>query len=123
MVEEGQNLSELPDIGDDLAEKIAVILDTGTLPLLEDLEDEINPAMADQMEIPGLGPNRVRMLHEVVGVSTVDELKAAAEAGKIRTVEGFGGKDRAEYSGWTHGGGQGEAVAPVPGRAGGFLSR
>jgi len=92
MVEEGQNLSELPDIGDDLAEKIAVILDTGTLPLLEDLEDEINPAMADLMEIPGLGPNRVRMLHEVVGVSTVDELKAAAEAGKIRTVEGFGEK-------------------------------
>jgi len=55
MVEEGQNLSELPDIGDDLAEKIAVILDTGTLPLLEDLEDEINPAMADLMEIPVWG--------------------------------------------------------------------
>ncbi|NBC87050.1 MAG: DNA polymerase/3'-5' exonuclease PolX [Bacteroidetes bacterium] len=92
MVEEGENLADLPDIGDDLAEKITVILDTGTLPLLEDLEDEINPAMADLMDIPGLGPKRVRMLHETLGVSTLDDLKAEAEAGKIRTVEGFGEK-------------------------------
>ena len=92
MIEEGEDLSELPDIGEDLAGKIEEIVETGTLPLLEELEEKIDPAMAELMDVPGLGPKRVRALHDELGVTTRADLKSAAEEGRIRTVEGFGEK-------------------------------
>jgi DNA polymerase (family 10) len=92
LVEEGDDLSELPDIGDDLATKIEEIVETGTLSLLEELEQEVDPALAELMDVPGLGPERVRTLHEALGITSRDELKEAAEAGRIREVAGFGEK-------------------------------
>jgi len=53
LIEAGKDLSELPDIGDDLAGKIETIVKTGTLPLLEELEDKIDPAMVELMDVPG----------------------------------------------------------------------
>jgi len=92
LIEEGADLSELPDIGDDLAGKIETIVETGTLPLLEELEEKIDPAMVELMDVPGLGPKRVRALHEELGITTRADLKAAAEEGRIRAVKGFGEK-------------------------------
>ncbi len=105
LVAEGEALSELPDIGADLAGKIEEIVDTGTLSLLEELEQQTAPALADLMRIPGLGPKRVRALHEALGITSAEELKRAAEAGRVREVEGFGEKleqtilDRLEAAG------------------------
>jgi DNA polymerase (family 10) len=92
LVEEEKDLSELPDIGDDLAGKIEEIVETGTLSLLEELEQEVDPALAELMDVPGLGPERVRTLHEELGVTSRGELKEAAEAGRIQEVTGFGKK-------------------------------
>ncbi|PEN14962.1 DNA polymerase III [Longibacter salinarum] len=92
MIRDGRDLSELPDIGDDLAEKIEVIVQTGTLPLLEELEKEVDPAMTELMDVPGLGPSRVRTLHDELGISSRAELTKAAEEGKVRTIKGFGEK-------------------------------
>ena len=92
LIEEGADLSELPEIGDDLAGKIETIVETGTLPLLEELEEKIDPAMVELMDVPGLGPKRVRALHEELGITTRADLKAAAEEGRIRAVKGFGEK-------------------------------
>jgi DNA polymerase (family 10) len=92
LIEAGKDLSELPDIGDDLAGKIETIVETGTLPLLEELEDKIDPAMVELMDVPGLGPKRVRTLHDELGITTRADLKKAAEAEQIRAVEGFGEK-------------------------------
>ena len=105
MVEAGEDLSELPDIGDDLAGKIEEIVETGSLEMLEELEQEIDPALAELTRIPGLGPERVRTLHEALGVTTREELKTAAQEGRVREVEGFGEKteqnifDRIEEAG------------------------
>jgi len=92
LIEEGKDLSELPDIGKDLAGKIAIIVETGTLPLLEELGEKIDPAMVELMDVPGLGPKRVRKLHDELGVTNRDDLKKAAEEGQIREVDGFGKK-------------------------------
>ncbi|NBC18136.1 MAG: DNA polymerase/3'-5' exonuclease PolX [Bacteroidetes bacterium] len=105
LLAEGKDLSELPDIGDDLAGKIEEIVETGTLSLLDELEQQTAPALADLMRIPGLGPKRVRALHEALGLTSAEELKRAAEAGRVREVEGFGEKleqtilDRLEAAG------------------------
>lgn len=92
MVEEGEDLTELPGIGEDLAGKIEEIVETGTLEQLQKLRAETPAELADALNIAGLGPKRVKKLHEELGIDTLDELKAAAEAGEIRQVHGFGKK-------------------------------
>jgi len=92
MLEEGKDLAELPDIGDDLAGKIAEIVDTGTLHLLEELEREVPGELSELLEIAQLGPKRVATLHGELDIETIDDLKDAAEQEKIRKLEGFGQK-------------------------------
>ena len=95
MVEAGDDLTRLPGIGQDLAEKIREIVSTGTLPLLEDLKQELSPQLSALMEIPGLGPRRVKALYDRLGIRTVEELLNAAEEGKIRGLAGFGARTEA----------------------------
>ena len=85
-----EDLSDLPDIGDDLAGKIATIVDTGTLPLRDELAQDTPPAVADLLRIPGLGPKRVRRLRDDLGVDSRADLKRAAEAGEVQALDGFG---------------------------------
>ncbi len=92
LVSQGQDLSELPNIGKDLAEKIATIVKTGTLPLLDEVEERTPSALSDLMKIGGLGPKRVKVLYKQLGIESAEGLKRAAEEGKIRDLEGFGTK-------------------------------
>lgn len=94
-VEEGEDLSDLPDIGEDLAGKIAEIVRTGELPLLEDLSGEVPEAIVEATRIPGIGPKRARALFEALGLASLDELAEAAEAGRVADVDGFGDKTEA----------------------------
>lgn len=92
MVADEEDLSELPGIGDDLAGKIETIVREGTLPQLEKLKEEVPPALSDMMELPGLGPRRVKALHSELDITSFEELKEAAEQGRIRDLDGFGKK-------------------------------
>jgi DNA polymerase (family 10) len=92
MVKEGKDLSELAGVGKDLAGKIKEIVDTGKLSLLETLEKELPPGLSVLMEIPGMGPKRIKILFDKLAVSSVDDLKKAARAKKISQLPGFGEK-------------------------------
>ena len=92
MISEGEDLSKLPDIGKDLAGKIAEIVDTGRLEALEEMEKEVPAGLVDLTRLPGLGAKRVRALHDELGISGLDELRRAAKAGHIRELSGFGAK-------------------------------
>lgn len=92
MLEEEQDLTKIEGIGEDLAQKIEEIANTGKLQQLEDLKQEVSPDLAELMAIPGLGGKRVQQLHEELGISTVEELEQAAEQGDIQDVSGFGEK-------------------------------
>ncbi len=90
MLAAGEDLDALPGIGKDLAGKIASIVRGGHLPLLDELARELPPGITTLLALPGLGPKRVHVLHDTLGIETVDQLAAAAKAGKLRELPGFG---------------------------------
>ena len=92
MVEKGEDLTELPGIGEDLAGKIREIVETGKLSQAEELEKKTDPGLRELLGLPGLGPERVRELHERLGVRSLQELEDAASDSKISDLPGFGKK-------------------------------
>jgi DNA polymerase (family 10) len=92
LVARGEPLPKLPGIGADLAAKIEEISRTGTSALLERLRKELPPAITQLLKVPGLGPKRVRQLHDALAVNTIEDLRRAAGAGRIRELSGFGEK-------------------------------
>ena len=90
MVAEDRDLTELPGIGEDLAGKIKEIVQTGRCHMLEEVEARTPSTLAALTSIAGLGPKRVQVLHEKLGVRTLDDLARAAEAGKVRALPRFG---------------------------------
>lgn len=92
MVARDEDLSRLPDIGDDIAAKIETIVESGRLPDLEEIETRVPGELSDMMHIEGLGPKRVKTLYEELQISGLDDLEQAARAGRIRALSGFGRK-------------------------------
>ena len=92
MIGEGADLAELPGIGRDLAQKIAEIAATGRFAPLERLKQHLPGHLADLTEIPGLGPKRIKTLFRKLKISSVAELAAAARAGRLHKIRGFGPK-------------------------------
>lgn len=85
-------LVELPGIGKDIAAKIVVLIETGTTPQLEKLREEVPPGVVDMLRIQGLGPKKVKALFAELKVTSLDELKTAAESGAVAELKGFGKK-------------------------------
>ncbi|MFW5954532.1 MAG: helix-hairpin-helix domain-containing protein, partial [Guyparkeria sp.] len=92
LLAEGHDLAELPGIGKDLAGKIATLVDTGELPVLNEVEARVPAALAEMTEIEGLGPKRVGQLYRELGVRSLDDLSRVLESGRVRELEGFGEK-------------------------------
>jgi len=89
-----QALQALPGIGQRLAGSIREIATTGHLGLEEKLESEIWPGKLFT-EVPGIGEELSRRIHEALGISTLEELEVAAHDGRLEQVEGIG-PDRGE---------------------------
>lgn len=92
LLEKGEDLTQIPGIGEDLAAKIHEIVTTGRCSLLERLRRELPPAVTELLHIPGLGPKRVKALYHDLEVQTVEQLYRAARDGRIRSLPGFGEK-------------------------------
>ena len=85
-------LTTLPRIGGALASQITQLYLTGESSVLNELRKEFPSSVVELSAVPGLSLSKVKQLHEELGISSVEELKAAAEAGKIRDLKGFGPK-------------------------------
>ena len=72
----------IPGVGAAISDKIAELATTGRMAFYERLEAEIPPGLVDLLRIPGLGPKTVRQLHADLGIDSIDDLRAAAEAGR-----------------------------------------
>lgn len=91
MAREG-TVTDLPGVGKTLEEKILALIDTGEIPAATKLKEKIPPGLIEINRIPGLGPKTVRRLHDELGVDGPDDLRKAAEAGKVRELKGLGPK-------------------------------
>ncbi len=85
-------LTELPGIGDDLAEKIEAIVATGELPLHKQLMAKLPKGLLDLLRIPGLGPKRVKILYARLKIRSAADLAKAIASGRVRQLKGFGPK-------------------------------
>ncbi len=92
MAADGEDISELPNIGDSTAEKIHEVIEKGTCKRLEDLREELPAGLTQVMRVENVGPKKAMTLHEELGIESLEDLKQAAEDGDIRDVEGFGEK-------------------------------
>jgi DNA polymerase (family 10) len=89
-------LQEIPAVGKAISDKIHELLSTGHMSFYDKLAAEIPPSLGDVLRIPDVGPKKARIMWQELGLTTVAEVKAAAEAGQLRTLPGFGAKTEAK---------------------------
>jgi DNA polymerase (family 10) len=87
-------LEEVKGLGEALAQKITELHTTGRLEFYEKLRASIPPGLVELLQIPGVGPKKIRALNEKLGVDSIAKLQQAAGEGKIATLEGFGEKSQ-----------------------------
>ncbi len=91
-------LHKIPGVGKSIAAKIAEFQQTGTIGQLEELRAKIPHGVLEMTKIPALGPKRAFHLYADLGISSVDELAAAIDQGKLRDLRGFGVKSEEKIS-------------------------
>lgn len=89
-------LSEVRGIGATLVEKITELVTTGELAFLNELRAEVPPGLRQMLRIPGLGPKKVKALHDNLLIDDVAKLEAACNAGEVAKLKGFGAKTQAK---------------------------
>ncbi|HEX9886445.1 MAG TPA: helix-hairpin-helix domain-containing protein, partial [Longimicrobiales bacterium] len=94
LVEEGTDLTALQGVGKDLAHQLEGLIRTGTLERLEEVSREVPRSLATLTRLEGVGPKKARKLWDELGVTDLDELEEAAEAGRLEGIDGFGKKSQ-----------------------------
>jgi DNA polymerase (family X) len=84
--------TKVPGVGKTLAEKIDALIATGEIPAAVKLKAKFPPTLIEVTRVPGVGPKTARRLFEELEISSMEDLKAAAEGEKIRDVKGLGPK-------------------------------
>ena len=83
-------LTDIPGIGDAIADIVTELYQTGSHPSLEKLRQEVPEGLLELFALPGLRPDKILKLHEALGISSLAELEAAAKEDRIRRVKGLG---------------------------------
>ncbi len=80
---------KVPGVGQAISDKIDELARTGHLAFYDRLVAEVPPSLVELLRVPGVGPRTVRVLHEELGVESLEDLRQAAEAGRLRSVKGL----------------------------------
>ena len=82
----------IPGVGKSIAGKITDYLESGTFPELEELRASVPAGVREMTAIPGFGPKKAMAVYEELGIGSVDQLLAAADAGQLASLKGFSAK-------------------------------
>ncbi len=88
-------LKALPAIGASLAKKIEEINQTGKLGALEDYLEKTPKGVVDMLSIKGIGPKKIALLWQALGIESIGELEYACQENRLVTLKGFGAKTQA----------------------------
>jgi DNA polymerase (family 10) len=91
-----QQLRAIPGIGKDLAARVRELAETGTSAYHKELLEQFPPTILDLLRLQGVGPKTVAMLHATLNIKSVEDLAAAAKAGKLKGLKGMGAKKEAQ---------------------------
>jgi DNA polymerase (family X) len=95
MIADGR-LKEVAGIGDTMHAKIVQLATTGHLPSYDELRRNTPPGLVPLLRIPGLGPKKIKLLHDTLKIESLADLRAAGAAGQIAKLKGFGEKTEAK---------------------------
>jgi DNA polymerase (family 10) len=85
-------LGEIKGVGDAIQKKVTELVSTGKLLYYEELKASVPPGLLAMMEIPGVGPKKIKVLHDELGIASVEELEKACQDGRVAKLKGFGEK-------------------------------
>jgi len=85
-------LGEIKGVGDAIQKKVTELVTTGKLVYYEDLKASVPPGLLAMMDIPGVGPKKIKVLHDELGLASVEELEKACQDGRVAKLKGFGEK-------------------------------
>jgi len=84
-----RKLTEIPGVGEDLAKKILELIETGKSGYHQEQLKKIPGSLLDLLQLQTVGPQKVRLFYKELDIKTVDELEAAAKAGRLRDLAGM----------------------------------
>ena len=90
-----KELEEIPGIGKSIHEKIVEILKTGKCSYHQELLKEFPSGIFELLNVQGVGPKKVKLLYDELGIKNIADLEKAASAGKLRGLPGMGEKTEA----------------------------
>ena len=83
---------KIAGVGQAISDKIAELARPGRLAFYDRLVAEVPPSLVELLRVPGVGPRTVKILHEELGIDSLEDLRQAAESGSLRTVKGLSEK-------------------------------
>jgi DNA polymerase (family 10) len=86
------DLTEIPGIGSDLADKISELAETGKLRFYEEIKKDVPPGLLDVLKIPGLGPRTAKLFFDKLHIRDIDTLEKLAMDGKLKSLPGIKAK-------------------------------
>ena len=92
-----RRLGTVEGIGKAIEEKVTELVTTGKLSSYEELVASFPATLFELFELQGLGAKKIKVLYDELGVSSIADLKAACESGKIAQLAGFGEKSAANF--------------------------
>ncbi len=90
-----ERLGEVKGIGESLQKRICELVTTGRMVYYEELKAATPPGLVAMLGIPGVGPKKIKALHDELGVESVEQLEQACKDGKVAKLKGFGEKTAA----------------------------
>ncbi len=85
-------LTEVKGIGEAISKKVKELVETGKLVYHTELKASIPAGLSEMLEIPGVGPKKIKTLYDKLGIENIAQLEAACKSGKVAALDGFGEK-------------------------------
>ncbi|MBB6328842.1 DNA polymerase (family 10) [Algoriphagus iocasae] len=85
-------IQKIPGVGKSIFEAIVSLKETETFPALEELLEKTPTGVLEILQIKGLGPKKVKVLWQEIGITSTHELMEACQSGKVAKTKGFGEK-------------------------------